>query len=61
MWQCVEGMRIRQYKHDGQHKRQYLINEKPVGEATFKRRYVAQLEAENQQLHEKLATIYDLL
>ncbi|KOA51101.1 hypothetical protein BAAM0483_02390 [Bifidobacterium animalis subsp. animalis MCC 0483] len=61
MWRAVDGMRIRQYKHAGQHKRQYLINEKPVSEAVFKRRYVSALEAENEQLHAKLAKIYEIL
>ncbi len=61
MWRAVDGMRVRQYKKNGRHKLEYLIDGKPVGEATFKRRYIAQLEAENEALHEKLAKIFELI
>ena len=61
MWDRVDGMTVRHKRLQGHHGREYLIDGKRVPEGIWKRRYVAQLEAENQQLHEKLAAIYDLL
>ncbi len=61
MWHAVDGMRVRQYKRNGVHKLEYLIDGKPVSEGIFKRRYIAALEAENETLHAKLAQIFDIL
>lgn len=61
MWQCVEGMRVRQYKKNGRHKLEYMIDGKPVSEGIWKRKYVAALEAELEAAHEKLAKIYEIL
>ncbi|KOA51161.1 hypothetical protein BAAM0483_02890 [Bifidobacterium animalis subsp. animalis MCC 0483] len=61
MWNAVDGMRVRQYKRNGVHKLGYFIDGQPVSEGIFKRRYVAALESENEQLHEKLAKIYEIL
>lgn len=61
MWRAVDGMRMRQYKKNGRHRLEYLIDGKPVSEGIWKRKYVAALEAENEALHEKLAKIFELL
>ena len=61
MWRAVDGMRMRQYKKNGRHKLEYLIDGKPVSEGIWKRRYISALESENEQLHAKLAKIFELI
>lgn len=61
MWDHVEGMQIKNYKRGGVHKVAYWIDGEEVSEGIWKRRYVAQIEAENELLHAKLAAIYDVL
>lgn len=58
MWHAVEGFEKR--KKNGKLVR-YFINDQRVPETTFKRKYVAELEAENAILHAKLAQIYDVI
>lgn len=57
MWDHVDGMSA----HHGRAGWRFTINGERVSEGLWKRRYIAQLEAENQQLHDKLAKIFDLL
>lgn len=52
---------MKNYKRDGVHKVAYWIDGEEVSEGIWKRRYVAQIEAENELLHAKLAAIYDVL
>lgn len=61
MWDHVEGMQIKNYKRDGVHKVAYWLDGEEVSEGIWKRRYVAQIEAELDAAHEKLAAIYDIL
>lgn len=61
MWDRVDGMQIKNYKRAGVHKVAYWIDGEEVSEGIWKRRYVAQIEAENELLHAKLAAIYDVL
>lgn len=61
MWDRVDGMQIKNYKRAGVHKVAYLIDGEEVSEGIWKRRYVAQIEAENELLHAKLAKIFDIL
>lgn len=53
----VEGMSA----HHGRAGWRFTINGERVSEGTFKRRYIAALEAELDAAHAKLAAIYDLL
>ena len=53
----VEGMSA----HHGRAGWRFTINGERVSEGTYKRRYIAALEAENEALHEKLAKIFDLI
>lgn len=57
MWDRVEGMSA----HHGRAGWRFTINGEQVSEGTYKRRYIAALEAENEALHEKLAKIFDLV
>lgn len=61
MWNKVPGMEVRRPHNDGHRRSCYYIDEKRVSEGTYKRRYIAALEAENEALHEKLAKIFDLI
>ncbi len=61
MWDRVEGMQIKNYKRDGVHKVAYWLDGEEVSEGIWKRRYVAQIEAELDEAHAKLAAIYDVL
>lgn len=61
MWDKVDGMQVKNYKRDGVHKVAYWIDGEEVSEGIWKRRYVAQIEAENELLHAKLAKIFDIL
>lgn len=53
----VEGMSA----HHNRAGWRFTINGERVSEGTYKRKYIAALEAENEALHAKLAAIYDLL
>ena len=57
MWDLVDGMSA----HHGRAGWRFEINGERVSEGTYKRRYVAALEAENELLHDKLAKIYELI
>lgn len=57
MWDHVDGMAA----HHGRAGWRFTINGERVSEGTYKRRYIAALEAENEALHEKLAKIFDLI
>lgn len=57
MWDRIEGMSA----HHNRAGWRFEINGERVSEGTYKRRYIAALEAENEALHAKLAAIYDLL
>ena len=57
MWDRIEGMAA-------QHGRagwRFTINGERVSEGTYKRRYIAALEAELDAAHAKLAKIYELI
>ena len=57
MWDRIEGMAA-------QHGRagwRFTINGERVSEGTYKRRYIAALEAELDAAHAKLAAIFDLI
>lgn len=53
----IEGMSA----HHGRAGWRFTINGEQVSEGTYKRRYVAALEAELDAAHEKLAKIYEIL
>lgn len=53
----IEGMSA----HHNRAGWRFTINGERVSEGTYKRRYIAALEAELDAAHEKLAAIYDLL
>lgn len=57
MWDRIEGMSA----HHGRAGWRFTINGERVSEGTYKRRYIAALEAENEALHAKLAKIYELI
>ena len=57
MWDKVEGMAA----HHNRAGWRFTINGERVSEGTYKRRYIAALEAENELLHEKLAKIFELI
>ncbi len=61
MWDKVPGMAIQHRHANGRHSAQYLINGERVGESAWKRQYVRALEAELDELHGKLAKIYELI
>lgn len=53
----IEGMSA----HHGRAGWRFTIDGEQVSEGTYKRRYIAAIEAELDAAHEKLAAIYDLL
>ena len=57
MWDHVDGMSA----HHGRAGWRFTINGERVSEGTYKRKYVAALEAELDAAHEKLAKIFDIL
>lgn len=57
MWDHVEGMSARH----GRAGWRFEINGERVSEGLWKRRYVAALESELDELHGKLAKIYELI
>ena len=57
MWDKVEGMAA----HHNRAGWRFTINGERVSEGTYKRKYVAALEAELDAAHEKLAKIFDLI
>ena len=61
MWDRVDGMQVKNYKRDGVHKVAYWIDGEEVSEGIWKRKYVTALETELDELHAKLAAIYDVL
>ncbi len=61
MWNKVAGMTMKNYKRDGVHKVAYSIDGEEVSEGIWKRKYVTALETELDELHAKLAKIYDVL
>lgn len=61
MWDRVPGMAIQHRHANGRHSAQYLIDGERVRESAWKRQYVRALETELDELHEKLAKIYDLI
>lgn len=58
MYDKAEGLHTR--KHRGS-RRKYFIDGKQVPEAVYMRRYARTLENELDELHTKLAKIYELL
>lgn len=61
VWDRVPGMEIRRPHNDGHRRSLYYIDNKRVSEGIWKRRYVRALEAELDELHAKLAAIYELI
>lgn len=57
MWDRIEGMAA----HHNRAGWRFTINGERVSEGTYKRKYVAALEAELDAAHEKLAKIFDLI
>ena len=57
MWDRIEGMAA----HHGRAGWRFTINGERVSEGTYKRRYIAALEAELDAAHAKLAKIYELI
>ena len=57
MWDRVEGMSA----HHNRAGWRFTINGEQVSEGTYKRRYIAALEAELDAAHAKLAAIFDLI
>ncbi len=57
MWDHVDGMSA----HHGRAGWRFTINGERVSEGTYKRRYIAALEAELDAAHAKLAKIFDIL
>ena len=57
MWDRIEGMSA----HHGRAGWRFTINGERVSEGTYKRRYIAALEAELDAAHAKLAAIFDLI
>lgn len=57
MWDRVDGMSA----HHNRAGWRFTIDGEQVSEGTYKRRYIAALEAELDAAHAKLAAIYDLL
>lgn len=57
MWDRVEGMSA----HHNRAGWRFTINGEQVSEGTYKRRYIAALESELDELHGKLAKIFDLI
>ena len=57
MWDHVDGMSA----HHGRAGWRFTINGERVSEGTYKRRYIAALEAELDAAHAKLAAIFDLI
>lgn len=57
MWDRIEGMAA----HHGRAGWRFTINGERVSEGTYKRRYIAALEAELDAAHAKLAKIFDIL
>ncbi len=57
MWKAVD---VFERRNCGRHHR-YFIAGTQVSEGRWKREYIEALEAENEQLHAKLAQIFDIL
>ena len=57
MWDHIDNMSA----HHGRAGWRFTIDGQRVSEGTYKRKYVAALEAENEALHEKLAKIFELI
>ena len=57
MWDRVEGMSA----HHNRAGWRFTINGEQVSEGTYKRRYIAAIESELDELHGKLAKIYELI
>ena len=57
MWDKVEGMAA----HHNRAGWRFTIDGERVSEGTYKRRYIAALEAELDAAHEKLAKIFELI
>lgn len=60
-WDKVPGMAIQQRHAKGRHSAHYLIDGERVSESAWKRQYVRALESELDELHAKLAKIYELI
>lgn len=60
-WDKVPGMAIQQRHAKGRHSTHYLIAGERVSESAWKRQYVRALESELDELHAKLAKIYELI
>lgn len=57
MWDRIEGMAA----HHNRAGWRFTIDGERVSEGTYKRRYIAALEAELDAAHAKLAKIFDIL
>lgn len=61
MWDRVPGMEVRRYHEGGHNRIAYFADGERVSEGIWKRRYVRALETELDELHGKLAKIYEII
>lgn len=61
MWDRVPGMEVRRYHEGGHNRIAYFADGERISEGNWKRKYVTALETELDELHAKLAAIYELI